>query len=108
MAHHSFTHRSSIIGLPIGPREPDWSRVIGSSLAVISVLGTVEFAMAAKRKLDHLKQRLAEPLQEVKEIVHEGQEVVHDTAEVAHAVSGVGRAISSVGGLAGKAQGATS
>jgi hypothetical protein len=96
--HHPFTHRSSIAGLPIGPREPDWSSILGSAVAVLSVLGTLEAGLVVRRKVNQLKQRLAAPLQEGKELVNEGEDLVHDLSEFTSAVSGVSHAASAVGG----------
>lgn len=104
MANHLFTHRSSILGLPIGPREPDWATVFGSTLTVAAAVGTLKLGLAIRERVGRLKKRLAAPLQEGKELVHEGETLVHDATELAHAVSSVGHAVSSAGGLVGKAK----
>lgn len=93
MTLHPFTTRASILGLPIGPRGLDWSSVLGSAVALASVLGTVETGLAMKHRVDELRKQWSERLREGKEFLAEGEEVLHHAAGIAHAVSTVSNAV---------------
>lgn len=98
MTLHPFTTRSSILGLPIGPRGLDWASIVGSAVTVVSVIGTLETGLAVKHRLSELRARWAERLEEGKELLEEGEEVVHQAANIAHAASTVANVVPNAGG----------
>lgn len=101
MANHPFTTRSSVLGLPIGPRKPDWSTILGSTLGVALVAAIVRVGRGVLGTLAGTAEQLTEPLREGKELVQEGEDVVREGEnllnrgeDVAHEVGRTGRALS--------------
>lgn len=98
------TKRSSVLGLPVGRRQTDWSRVGKLGALGVGALSTAAGGLGAKRAGGRLKEKVTEQAQQ-------GQEAVRKVGEAAERASSIGKSvggpISKVGSVVGKVTGSS-
>lgn len=90
------TKRSSVLGLPIGPKEVNWAslaKIGGAAVAAVA-------AQQGRQKVQSISQNLQEPIEQGKEFMEDASEIGEDVSEFTDKFSGGG---GGGGGLLGKA-----
>lgn len=97
-----FTKRSSVFGLPIGPRRTDWGRVAKLGALGVGAASTAAGGVGAKRAGGRLKDNLSKG----KDAVQKVGKVAEQASSLAKSVGGpVSKVASVVGGITGSSNG---